>query len=129
MLRVVQSSRDKREKDSNLLVGSFRNFKELGENLDSLGTIGVLQGFSQRNGDHIKLTNLSASSLEDFPQSLEDTVSGKVKSLSSLADGHELVVLTLTRGSNSGLLRLRGSRGGVSLFISSGVRFGVLHQH
>lgn len=78
----------------------------------------------------MKPTNLSTSSLKDFPQSLEDTVSGKVKSLSTLADGHELVTLTLTRGSNSGLLsRLRSSGGGVSLFISSGVRFGVLHQH
>lgn len=43
MLRVVESSRDKREKDSDLLVGGFRNFKELGEDLDGLGTVSVLQ--------------------------------------------------------------------------------------
>lgn len=44
MLRVVKSSRNEGEKDSNLLVGSFRNFKELGENLDRLGTVSVLHG-------------------------------------------------------------------------------------
>lgn len=67
MLRVVESSRDKREKDSDLLVGSFRNFKKLGEDLDGLGTVSVLQGVQPTQWGSQKTDKPFGLELQRFP--------------------------------------------------------------
>lgn len=112
VLRVVQSSRDKREVDTDLLVSRRGDFEQFLQDTDGLGSVGVF----------------ATSLLEDFSESSEDTVGSEVERLSAFTNRGEVGILGLLLFGRGGLLWRFGRRGrSVRNVVSLGVGLGVLY--
>ena len=109
-MRVIQSSGNEGEVNSDFLIGRDGNFQEFLQNPNSLGSVSVL----------------SSSLLEDFSKSSEDIVGSEVESFTAFTDGGEILIGNVFGSSSSGLFDFWCGRSGVGRVISRSVCFWAL---